>query len=625
MILLLTFLFCVSSIFCFQREAATESKVEIPQTLDELKAEVNGLLQKHEIPGVAIALVSRDSIIWMAGIGHANVKTGSPITENTHFRVGSITKTFIGLGFLKLVEQGRIDLNKPVREVVPEIEIINPWSGIHPVRIIHLLEHTAGFDDSHINSIYNKEDPEMPLKRALDAKAGLRRVRWQPGTRYAYSSPGYTLAGYILEKITGQRYEDYLKAVILDPIGMTTSTFRLTDESKHLLSVGYGSNFEPVPYFDGYDRPASSLNSSAEEMAKFVQFLLNRGKTGEEQIISGALIDQMGSATTTTAAKAGLKNGYSFGVGTHFQDGFKWYGHSGGGPGFIAKYSCLKDYGVGYVVLANKFSIPEFEEITDLVQRYLIREMMPPSEPSAQIPSSLPDKYCGYYELRSSRQELVRFIDILLGGTSISLENDTLYQKDFMSSKEALLPVSPDNFRKSGEPEASRVFTSTPEGNIVFATSYSYYEKTGRWKPFVYRGLLFGALTLMLSSIIYAIFWIPVHLLKRIKKKENRSKYIRIRLAPLLGVLCLIFGILVVMNQSVVQLSQMSFNNVFFFVSTLFFAGFSILSVVYSILSFKKAVKMVARVYSLVLSLSCLGMTIHLAYWKIIGLRLWAY
>ncbi len=624
-ILHLIFIFSISPIFCFQTKKASESELKIPQTVDELKVKVNSLLQKYKIPGVAIALVSKDSIIWMAGIGHANVETGTPITENTHFRVGSITKTFIGLGFLKLIEEGKIDLNTPVRETAPEIEIKNPWSDTYPVRIVHLLEHTAGFDDIHINSIYNKEDSEMPLKRALDVKAGLRRVRWKPGARYAYSSPGYTLAGYILEKITGQRYEDYLKDVILEPIGMNTSTFRLTDESKRMLSVGYGGNFEPVPYFDGYDRPASSLNSSVKEMAQFVQFLLNRGKVGEEQIISGTLIDQMGNATTTVASKAGLKNGYSFGVGTHFQDGFKWYGHSGGGPGFIAKYSYIKDCGIGYVVLANRFSISEFEEITSLVQSYLVREIKPPPEQSVQIPTSQLEKYCGYYEFRSSRQQLVRFLDILLSGTTISFENGTLYQQDFMSSKEALVPVSPDKFRRLNEPEASSIFTKTSEDNMVFATSNSYYEKTGSWKPFVYRSLFFGALIIMLSSVIYAIFWVPVHLFKKLMKKENRSKYLRIRLTPLLAILSLVFGILIVMNQSIMHLSQMSFNNIVFFVSTLLFAGFSVLSIIFSILSFKKPVKMIARIYALVLSFSCLGMTVYLTYWGIIGLRLWAY
>jgi len=626
LLILLIMFFTFSTICYSQANTDSKSNSKIPHTIGELNTRIDSLLKAYKIPGVGIALVSKDSIIWMGSIGLANVETGEPITENTHFRVGSCTKSFLGLGFLKLIEEGKIDINTPVKEIVPEIEIKNPWQNTHPVRIVHLLEHTAGFDDSHINSLYNEEDPEMPLKQALDIKANLRKVRWKPGTRYAYSSPGYTLAGYILEKITGKRYEDYLKEVILGPIGMKTSTFRLTDEIKQLLSVGYGNNYESIPYFDGYDRPASSLNSSTKEMALFVQFLLNKGKVGEKQIISEALIDRLGIHTTTIASKAGLKDGYSFGVGARFQDGFKWLGHSGGGPGFIAKYSYLKESGHGYVVLANKFSISEFGEISRIVQHYLIRDINPPSpKPSVHVSRSQLKDYSGYYEFRSPRQQLLEFLDILLSGTTLSFVSDTLYQQDFMCSKETLVPVTQNMFRRSNEPEASRIFTITPEGKMVLATVGSYYEKTGIWKPFVCRASVFGSLIIMASAIVYMFFWVPIHLYKKLKQKENRSKYLRIRVIPLLAILSLVFGILVVMNQSLVKVGQMTHNNIIFFISTLLFAGLSILGLVFSIISFKKPVKMIARIYAVVLSLACLGMTLYLSYWGIIGLRIWAY
>lgn len=625
-LILLILLFTISMVISSQTSETSEKNSKIPQTIDELKIKLENLLQKHKFPGVGVALVSKDSIIWIGSIGVANVKVGIPVTEDTHFRVGSITKTFIGLGFLKLVEENKIDLNTSVRELAPEIEIINPWEDTHPVRIVHLLEHTAGFDDIHLNSLYNREDPDMPLKQALEVKKKLRKVRWQPGTRHAYSSVGYTVAGYILEKITGKPYEDYLKEAILEPIGMATSTFRLTDESKRLLSEGYGNNCEPFPYIVGYDRPSSSLNSSIKEMALFVQFLLSKGKAGGQQILSEASIDQLGIHTTTIASKSGLKDGYSFGVGSRFEDGFKWLGHSGGGPGFIAKYSYLKENGFGYVVLANKFSVSKFREITSLVQSYLIRDANPPfPKLPVQVSSHQFEKYIGYYELRSSRQKLVEFLDVLIGGTKISFKNGTLYQQDFMNRKIALIPVSSNMFRKSDEPDASRIFIKTPEGKMVFATLGSYYEKTASWRLFIYRTLVFGALIILISAVIYAFFWVPIHLFKKMMKKENRTKYLRMRVIPLLAVLSLVFGIIVVSNQLYVNIGFMTIQNIIFFISTLLFAALSILSLVFSIISFKKPVKMIARIYAGVLSLSCFGLTLYLTYWGIIGLRIWAY
>jgi CubicO group peptidase (beta-lactamase class C family) len=624
--LIILIIFLTFSTICdSQIHAASVDKSGIPQTINELKIKVDSLLQKYKIPGIGIALVSKDSILWTGVSGVVNVETSEPVTVNTLFRVGSCTKSFLGLGFLKLVEEGKINLNTPVSKIAPEIEINNPWKETDPVRIVHLIEHTAGFDDIHANSLNNQENPAMPLKQALDLKASARIVRWKPGTRYSYSSPGYTLAGYILEKVTGKKFEDYIKEAILETIGMKTSIFRLTDENKHLLSAGYINDYEPIPFFEGYDRPSSSLIASTREMALFVQFLLNSGKASENQIISEVFFDKIGKPTTTVASRAGLKNGYSFGIGVRFQGGFKWYGHSGGGPGCIAKYSYLKEAGLGYAIMANKFSVAEFGKISKLIQDYLIRNISAPPQSFVNVSADQLKKYVGYYEARSPRQQLTEFVDILAGGTTISFENDTLYQQDFLASKKALIPVSLNMFRSPGEPEASSIFTVTPESGAVFATIRYYYEKTGAWKPVVYRILVFGALIIMFSAVIYAFSWVPIHLYKKLMKKEKHFSYLRMRVIPLLTVLSLVFGIIVVSNQSLVTIGQMTPSNIIFFISTLLFAGLSILSLVISFISFKKPVGKITSIYAVILSLSCFGMTLYLGYWGIIGLRIWAY
>ncbi len=605
-------------------EASVDS-TKTPYTTVELKAKIDSLLKEYKIPGSGFALVSKDSILWIECFGYANVETGEPVTENTLFCVASCTKSFLGLGFLKLIEAGKIDITTPVSDIAPEIEINNRWQDTHPIRVVHLLEHTAGFDDIHPSWLINKDDPEMPLRQAVEIKAKILKARWQPGTRRAYSSPGYTLAGYVLEKITGRQYEDYLKDNILEPIGMKNSSFRLTKECKQLLAQGYDDNYQPIPYIIGYDRPASSLNSSTKDMALFMQFLLNKGKIGEQQILSEESIDRLGIHTTTVAAKAGLTEGYGFGVGSSFKYGFKWYTHSGGGPGYIAKYAYLKDQGLGFVALGNYFNPYKFEEICDVIQEYLIRDIDPPQKPSIKLSTDQLEKYIGYYEYLSPRQDLLQFINTLMSGISISVENDTLYTKEFLEGKKALIPVSPNTFRRSESPEAGRVFTTTSEGVMVYATKGSYYEKTGIWKIYIYRTLVFGMLIIMISGILYAVFWIPVHLYKKLRRKENRSKYLRMRVIPLLAMISLIIGFYAVGNQSMTYVGTMTMQNIVFFISTLLFAGLSVLSVIYSLISFKKPVKKTARIYALVLSLSCTGITVYFSYWGIIGLRLWAY
>lgn len=132
----------------------TENSKKTPRTIDELKTRIDSIFEKTNIPGAAVAIVSADSIVWTGTFGFANLETKEQVTENTHFCIGSCTKSFTGLGFLELLDEGRIDLNTPVRELAPEIEIDNPWKDTDPVRIVHLLEHTAGFEDSHPNWFY---------------------------------------------------------------------------------------------------------------------------------------------------------------------------------------------------------------------------------------------------------------------------------------------------------------------------------------------------------------------------------------------------------------------------------------------------------------------------------------
>jgi CubicO group peptidase (beta-lactamase class C family) len=626
-VIVLMFIFVLSNCTEESTSEKTEDSKKIPQTLDELKTRIDSIFEDTNIPGAAVAIVSADSVVWIGTFGFANLETKEQVTENTHFCVGSCTKSFTGLGFLTLLDDGRIDLNTPVCEIAPEIRIDNPWKDTDPVRIVHLLEHTAGFDDSHPNWFYF-EKPIISLKEALEAKTHLRKVRWKPGTRFSYSSPAFTLAGYVLEKISHQRYEDYMKNNILKPIGMETSTIGSSEDCRRLLAVGYGRDNEPFPVWYDYDEPAGALNSSIKEMALFIRFMLSRGAVDNKQVVSKALFDKIGKPETSIAARAGLHSGYSFGIGTRFRNGAKWYSHSGAVPGFIAEYAYNLDHGLGFVVLQNSFDLSFYDDVFSVVRDYidtLVEPAAPP--PPVSLSTSQINSYCGYYEPRNPRIRIMEFGELLSGGVTISCENDTLFSRGFMGTKQSYVPVSENLFRRPEDPEATAVFTETSDGKMALATRSLYYERTAKWIPVVYRILVFSALIIMMSAIVYSLFWIPVHLYKKLKRKENRSKYIRMRLIPLFAVLSLVSGLLTffVAEPSILELGQKTPANVEFFISTLLFAGLSALSLFTSFKSFFKPVKKLARIYAIILSSACFGMALYLYYWGIIGLRLWAY
>jgi CubicO group peptidase (beta-lactamase class C family) len=620
---------CLLSLALHLLPAAETAAADAPSvgSLDTLRHNIDSVMSAFSIPGAAVALVSRDSIIWISTFGFANQETGERVSEDTHFCIGSCTKSILGMGLLKLLDEGRIDLNAPVRDVVPEVDIDNPWERTHPVRVIHLLEHTAGFDDSYPNSFYIK-GPVLPLRSALEAKAHLRKVRWPPGTRFAYSSPGFTLAGYILEKASGQPYGDYLKRTLLEPIGMKTSTIGSSEEFRRQLAVGYGKDNLPFPVWYDCEEPAGAMNSSIQEMAMFVQFLLRGGAVGGAQIVPVDLMNRIGKPTTTTAARAGLSSGYGFGIGTRYRGGAKWYSHSGAVPGFLSEYACNIDRGLGFVVLQNSFDVLFHDDVFVLVRRFAesyVDSAVPP--PAAPVPPGQLAMYCGYYEPRSPRMRLTAFVDILVGGVTVVCKDDTLYSQGFMEDPQSLIPVSGQLFRRPEQPEATSVFTHTSDGGMVFATHTSYYERTASWQPYLYRTLVFGAAAAMMSTFVYAVFWIPMHVYKRLRNRADRSQFLAMRVVPLLAVMSLILGvaIMVVSQQSILQLGQRTPANVALTVSTWLFAAWSALSLFTSYRSFSKPVAGFARVYAVIVSAACFGMTLYLAHWGLMGLRLWAY
>src|SRR6185295_17396582 len=192
-----------------------------PRTIDELRAKISGILLREGVPGAGIALIDGDQILWAGGVGVADRATARPVTADTLFRVGSISKSFVALALVQLAEQGRIDLDAPVAALAPELAIRNRWAAVQPITVAHLLEHTAGFDDMHPNESRAPLAAEaMPLAAVLARNPASRVARWRPGSRFSYANPGYTVAAYLIEKITGRPYEQVLTRELLRPLGM---------------------------------------------------------------------------------------------------------------------------------------------------------------------------------------------------------------------------------------------------------------------------------------------------------------------------------------------------------------------------------------------------------------------
>ncbi|MBN2090477.1 beta-lactamase family protein [candidate division KSB1 bacterium] len=611
------------------------SKTNTPhryQTIDTLKAEIDSLMNKYKIPGAAFAIVSKDTIYHVGGLGYADINLKTPVNEKTLFRVGSITKSFTALGILKLVEAGNLDLQAPVKQVLPELALDNPWEASEPVRVVHLLEHTAGLNDPHFNDYYLDGDPDVPLMQGVSVSKHYLEVRWKPGSFRSYSSAGYMIAGMVIEKITGERFEDYLKKEFFDPIGMVSSGFRLTSEARQLFAQGYKGSYQKSEYWYSYSRPAGSMYSSANDIARYLQFMLNQGKSNGRQIIAASTIDRMEKSTTDPALKAGLESRGGLGIGVGYYKGFKWYSHHGSIMGFCGAYGYSHELNIGCVLLTNRWDV-DFEtgitKLWDALRKYLVKDVEITRQPPVQPEISMDQLklYTGYYKWCNPPQKLSAWIDLILNYQVIKLKEDGLYYKEvFFGAWNPLIPVTPNSFRAKNNFHASKAFITSEDNKQIFINGGDIYQKTAGWMPWLH-GLLFGfAWIILLSVIFYTLVWIPVELYKRITHKN--TSYLPIRLLPFVAIILLLVSFSLVgmqVEQSLAYLGQKTFANVFFYISTWIFALFSFVNLFFIFKSYKKPVKNITRIYLSIVALSCVGITLYWGYWGIIGLKFWSY
>src|SRR5260370_10710631 len=223
--------------------AQKESDLPRPKTLPELQQAMKEVLEKEHVPGAGVALVANGELLWCGGIGKADIAANRAVTCDTEFRVGGISKTFVALALLKVEEEGKINLSARLQDIAPERPFTNQWETGHPVRIVNLLEHTAGFDDMEPSEVYNLHNHyDFPLLEVFKRFRKPQVSRWPPGTRMSFSNPGNAIAGYLIEKVTGKPFDRYILENFLRPMGMEKADYPFTEANRSFLSIGYESN-----------------------------------------------------------------------------------------------------------------------------------------------------------------------------------------------------------------------------------------------------------------------------------------------------------------------------------------------------------------------------------------------
>jgi CubicO group peptidase (beta-lactamase class C family) len=593
-----------------------------PKTVEDFRTAVQAVLSDTGVPGAGLALVRMSGVEWAGGVGLADRDRNTPVTADTHFRAGSISKSFIASAIVQMYLDDEIDLDTPVAEIASEIRIDNAWEAEFPVRVIHLLQHTAGFDDMHFNEMYNvSHPPDMPLEDVLKINPRSRVVRWQPGTRMAYSNPGYAVAAYLIEKITGEKYEDRIAEKIFAPAGMPTSSFVLTKDDEAILAKGYRDRTgPPVPYTQIYLRPAGNLHTSALELGRWVHLLLNWGETENDLVIDPEYLSNMEHPRTTVASFAGLRTGYGSGIANSQVEGFPMLGHGGGIEGFSSLYGYSTSRDSGYVILLNSTHSPEaMRRIAKLAVRYLKADVEPPPKPKATVAESTLRTYEGYYHDANPRNQAFAFIEWLMSGRSVRATGGLLEVKPAFGPAVTLIPVADALFRTEDDVEATSVFVEHDTGVMVMAGPSRYAIRQSRLRIESVRWPVMVSAMIVLTPLVMMIAW-----LIRAKRAEP-SGFWWLKICLLLCAIAFVLPVIGVMNVSDRELGTRNLWTAAMFAGTVLMPAAAILSFLVSVDAWRSGAGRWLRGYAMLVSIAALIISGYLSAWGMIGFMPWSF
>lgn len=592
---------------------AIEPDPKFIKKLDEIRL-------KSGVHGIAVGVVQGESPAMFFSSGFADTSERTPITGKTQFRLGSVSKMFVALSIMKLVENNSLALDSEIRKLAPEIEFTNPFASEYPLQVIHLLNHSTGWDAMRFAENVPQSSPPISISQALELLPDSRTSRWPPGTRSAYNNTGPLVAAYLVEKISGMRFETFVKQTFLQPLDMLDTDYFYTDNYRaHSATLYLGQ--KAVPYAHLNNRAAGGVNGSVEDMAKFIRFLNHQGSHSD--LLSVESLKTLQNATGTLSAEAGIEVAHLAGFQQFKSNSLTFFGHEGsvrGGSALLVHQPELK---VGYVIAVNGEG-PAIPPIHQFLTNMLTGKISPHEEQQTRPFNETHSNLAGWYVNISPTSQLVApfqrlipwkltvsldkaFITPLLGGPPRQLKaglNGQFLQEK--TNKVVALTVN--------DPLAGRVLHYGPNTLKPVSTPSAILPLM-----LVILWVLFGFLALTM-----AIWWVPKNFIKK-HSFQNKEK---LKTWPLITFSLFPFGLVVLLtskNSLHIEslLGKPSWLTITIMLTTVLF----FLSSFWGLVNWWRIHKLVTKGFvfwhaTLLIGLNIL-MSIYLLSYGLIGIRLW--
>lgn len=365
---------------------------------------------KSDSPGVAVLVSRGDEILLSIGVGLANLEHEVPITPQTKFRIGSVTKQFTAAAILKLQEQGKLKVTDTLDKYVPDLPHADK------ITLHHLLTHTSGLKDfTSEPDFYRTVASSIKSSEMVDSFKSIG-TEFEPGEKFAYCNTGYFLLGHIIERVADASFSEYLQTTFFEPLGMHNTGVHTSQLVLAHEATGYSLTGDRIDKALNWDMSraggAGNLYSTVDDLHKW-----NRA------LFAGEVLNAQSLAVAHTVTEDGVEGdlqmpyGYGWIVDEH--RGLRRIGHSGGLHGFVSQLNHYPEQQVTVALLHNAMpSVPEFSPapVCDrIAEVFLWKEMKPrPKHVEVEIDPDTLDEYVGQYDYQSALMTVTREDDKLM-------------------------------------------------------------------------------------------------------------------------------------------------------------------------------------------------------------------
>jgi CubicO group peptidase (beta-lactamase class C family) len=599
--------------------------------LEELEGFIDGVMsdemQMNHIPGAVVAVVKDGELIFEKGYGYSDYENRVPVDpEQTLFRVGSISKLFIWTAVMQLVEQGKLSLDMDINTY---LDFKIPATFLEPITMKNLMAHTAGFEGSDQGIFRLRPEELVSLEQYV--KTYIPARVYPVGKIEIYSNYGAALASYIIERLSGMSFNDYIERSLLIPLGMTHSTFRQPLPAELAPDLASGYNFLQGRYVKGgfeyiVAYPVGSLSSTGADLARFMLVQLQNGQLRNNRILSEQTTQQMHSQLFTHDPRI---TGMAYGFYENNIHGQRVLSHGGGTVLWRSKLYLIMDQNIGLFISTNA---PGGGSTRNVLFKKFMDHYYPAPPDRVQDPadgfSRRVAPYLGtYYPVVNN---FTTFEKLLSGITQINVSLDAKNHLVFSQGNQQIqfVEVEPGLMRETDDANVEFVLHTDENGQayLLFPDPLSSWIKAPWYGATWLHALLIGFVVLLF--MVTLIGWTIAAF---IRQREGQPCPLLSRLTRWTGVLfaVVLFVILAgwvsllmipdpVFDQPVISFSRPPlFYDLYGLADIL--AGLGVLMLVFASLGWVRHLwNVVGRLHYSLLALSGLSLLWELWYWNLL-------